>query len=420
MVKTLHPIGEICNTEALVGDRRVRLKREADTCTDVSPSNGAYTRRDQSSLEPASAVRNALSAPLDFPPLSAAIVSGDRVAIALDETVPCAASIVRGAVDSLLNAGVDEESIYVVTRDAETSQLCRAELSRHGESAVHFIVHDPEDEHELCMVGVTEKHGPLVVNRIIFDADIVLPIGCARMNDVGVYDSLFPRFSNSEAIERFRSPSAVSSTGAHADRARETAEAGWLIGAPMVVEVVPGSNETVANVIAGEPRAVADRAEQLLRERWSARSLQRADLVVSIVTGGAHAQNWNNVGRALAAAERVVTDHGAVVICSNVSEPPGESLGRLIGSDDFEATERQLLRDHADDSWPAWQLARALQRGPVYFLSQLDAETVEDLGMAPVADMEELSRLVGRHESFIVLEDAQHVGPTVVGEDDES
>jgi hypothetical protein len=55
----------------------------------------------------------------------------------------------------------------------------------------------------------------------------------------------------------------------------------------------------------------------------------------------------------------------------------------------------------------------------VYLLSQLDADTVEEMGMAPVADVDELARLASRHESCIVLDDAQHAVATVDGEDNE-
>jgi hypothetical protein len=188
----------------------------------------------------------------------------------------------------------------------------------------------------------------------------------------------------------------------------------------LVIEVVPGPDGSVAQVVAGEAHAVALHVEDLIQSQWSAVSPQRASLVIAIVTGGAAALNWGNIGRALAAAERLVTDEGAIAICSNLDQPPGPSLGRLIGSDDLVATERQLVHDHAADSWPAWQLARALQRGPVYFMSQLDAETVEDMGMAPVADIEELTRLARRHESYIVLDDAQHTIATVIGEVDDT
>jgi hypothetical protein len=119
------------------------------------------------------------------------------------------------------------------------------------------------------------------------------------------------------------------------------------------------------------------------------------------------------------AAERLVEEDGAIAICTNLDEPPGPSLGRLIGSSDLAATGRKISHDHSDDSWPAWQLARALERGPVYFLSQLDADTVEEMGMAPVADLDELVRLAGRRESCIVLDDAQHAVATVDGEENE-
>jgi hypothetical protein len=52
----------------------------------------------------------------------------------------------------------------------------------------------------------------------------------------------------------------------------------------------------------------------------------------------------------------------------------------------------------------------------VYFLSQLDEETVEDMGLAPVADIGEVVRLAGRHESCIVVEDSQHAVVTVDNE----
>jgi nickel-dependent lactate racemase len=404
LVKSLHQINEIAVEGALNNGHLVHLTREAGN-TLTQP------------VDPLSATKHALAEPLGYPPLAASIVPGDRVAIAVDETVPQAGEIVLGVLQALHSSGIDDEAISVVTRDAATSQICRDALSQLGEVAVQFVVHDPEDERELCLVGMTKRHGPLVMNRAIFDADLILPIGCTRRDHRGVYGCLFPRFSNTEALARFRTPSRLGSAAAIAKLRRETNEAGWLIGVPMVMEVIPAANEEVAQVIVGESHAVAKRAKQLYREQWALRSPQRASLVIATVTGGARAQTWQNVGRALATAKRLATEDGAVAICSNLEQPPGESLGRLIGSSDLAGTERRILRDHAEDSWPAWQFARALQRGPVYFLSQLDAETVEDMGLAPVADVAELTRLASRHDSVIVLPDSQHAIVTV---DDEN
>ena len=118
-------------------------------------------------------------------------------------------------------------------------------------------------------------------------------------------------------------------------------------------------------------------------------------------------------------AEQLVVDGGAVVICSNLSVPPGRSLGRLIGNPDLDRLIRKIANEHDIDSWPAWQLARALQRGPVYLLSQLDDETAEDLGFAPVASIDEVVRLAEHYETFVVVEDSQNAVVTLAEGDDE-
>jgi nickel-dependent lactate racemase len=396
--KSHHPIGEISDSIKLTEDQRVQLMRE---------SNVAVANPAESPIDPAVLVQRALEEPLEFPPLSAAVVPGDRVAIAVDAGVPRVSEVVSGAVLSFHKAGIDLEAISIVTTDAETGRLCREVLKKHGPTLPHFVIHDPEDMDNLCLVGLTRRKEAVVVNRTIFDADVVLPIGCARAGGGG-YDVLFPGFSSADAIRQYRTPANVSTPSDVAKRAKVVAEAGWLIGVLMTMLVVPGADDTVAHVVAGEPRAVARRCDELYQAIWSLRSPRQASLVIANISGGAESQNWQNVGRALAAVEPLVEDGGAIAICSNLEEPPGESLSRLIGSDDLEKAERKILRDHANDSLPAWHVVRALRRGPVYFLSQLDAETVEDLGFAPVGDVTELARLAGRHESCLVIDDSQY------------
>src|SRR5262249_10181476 len=152
-------------------------------------------------------------------------------------------------------------------------------------------------------------------------ADVILPIGCARLpEDVGgaIFQSVFPRFSDAATVSRFRTPARIESAGGQASARRRVEEAGWQLGVPMLIEVVPGGGGTVADVVAGEPSAVAKYCEQKCRELWSFRAAERASLVVATVTGGAAEQNWANVGRALAAAERLVDEGGAVVVCSDL------------------------------------------------------------------------------------------------------
>jgi nickel-dependent lactate racemase len=420
LVKTLHPLESIGTRISEAGGSCVRLAREADASFAANGANSLVKSRIDGELsDPVAATIAALAEPLDFPPLAAGIVPGDRVAIAVDQRVPSVAAIVRGAVEAFANAGIDREAISIVTSESGTADKCRAEFADDCASLPHIVLHDPEDKDNLCMVGLTKRGEPLLINRTIFDADVVLPIGWARANGQGVYDSLFPRFSDAEAILRYRTPANRDSLKEQKMRNREINEAGRLIGVAMSVAVIPGTGDRVAQVLAGQPQSVAAKSAELARERWSFQIPHRVSLVIATVTTCHSAQQWDDIGRALATAEPLLEDGGAVAVCTNLDEPPGRSLGRLIGSSDLAAAQRKILHEHAEDSEAAWQIARALQRGPVYFLGQLNPDTVEELGLAPVADIKELVRMAGRHESCAVVDDAQNAVVSVEGECDE-
>ena len=420
MVKPLHPIDEIAARIIDVDGEGVRLTHVLadDSSADVQAA-GAQLNGTQVFIDPVDAIVKALAEPIDFPPLVAGIVPGDRVAIAVDEAVPQIGPIVRGAVQVLENAGIERQDISIVTADARTSQLCRDELSA-GKTELQFIVHDPADDNSLCLVGTTKRGEPLLVNRAIFDADLVLPIGCARIGSESAYDTLFPRFSNAETLNEYRSPAQHETIAVRNRKRNEVDEAGWMIGSPLTVQVVPGPGETVRRVLAGEPQAVACVSDEFCEQQWLLQSPQRVSLLVATITGGPSAQTWANVGRVLEAAEELVEEGGAIAICSNLEEQLGPSLGRLVGSPDLDRAIRKISHDHEADSWPAWHLARALQRGPVFLLSQLDEETVEDLGLAPVENIEQMARLAGRHESFAIVNDSQHAVVLIEGEDGET
>jgi nickel-dependent lactate racemase len=361
------------------------------------------------------AARAALESPLKYPALAEGVVPGDQLAIALDEAVPDAANIVRGAIAAATAAGIAPGAITIVACD---ENFCKGLREEVGE-AVRVVVHDPDDPVNLALVGLNEKNERMLVNRSIFEADVVLPIGCARLAGVagcGVFESLFPRLSDAETIGRLRTPSQRSTAARIAKSQRKADEAGWLLGVALVMQVVPGADGKVVEVVAGDPQAVAERCQQRCEELWSFRVPQRASLVIANVTGGPQEQTWENIGRALAAIEPLVDEGGAVAICSDLDTGPAHALGQLIGNTEPAEVERGVQNDHSADSWPAWQLARAVQRGPVYFLSQLDAGNVEDLGLAPIESLDELVRLASRQESCLVLDDSQYIVATVSDE----
>lgn len=367
--------------------------------------------------DPAAVLRGALAAPLDFPPLAKATVPGDRIAIALDQGVPQAPALVGALVQYLLDAGAAAELITIVRRraaeDAGEADP-RSELSPELQESIALQAHDPEKRGQQGMLGSMRDGTAVYLNRTVLDADLVVPVGCLRCEGTlgyyGRHGGLFPTFSDSAAEQRYRKPAGDDPQRALQTR-NEIDEVGWLIGAPFTIQVVPGSDGGLLHVLAGETASVFKRGQELCQQAWSCAAPRRASLVLATVTGPASEQTWENLARALAAAERLVADGGSIAICSEIAAEPGPALRRLAGTDDVQGAMRRIRKECPPDALPAAELAHARSLAKLYLLSLLDETLVEDLGMASVERPEEIARLARRHASCVVIEDAQFAAP---------
>jgi nickel-dependent lactate racemase len=364
---------------------------------------------------------DALQSPLGLPPLAQCVTPDDRIAIAVGHGLPAAGPLVSGAIAALAAAGIDRRHIKVVTASIRDAVPLEEALSHEVASGVLVESHDPSGEDTLCFAGLAKGDKPLLVNRTVFEADVVLPISAeATTGDIaatdeagGAYDGLFPDFFDRETIERFRRVRTVNdaSVGGARQSARRAAadQAGWIVGAPLVLRAVPGPGGGVARVLAGDPEQVTAAAANVSREAWQTPLAEPADVVLAVISGGADQQTWSSIGKALAAAERLVRSGGVIAVWSELAEPIGERLGLLAEADDPDELAAALAAESGDEALAAWRVLQALQNGPVFLRSLLDPDEVEPLGIAPVADIEELQRLVNRFEDCTVLEEAQHV-----------
>jgi hypothetical protein len=126
-------------------------------------------------------------------------------------------------------------------------------------------------------------------------------------------------------------------------------------------------------------------------------------LAVVAIPGGGAEQSWAHVGRAAAIASRIVTEEGAIVVCSELAEPPGKAVQLLAEDADPEAVLKALRASDAEDAVAAFELARARRKAHVFLLSQLDPDVVEGLGLAPAAEPADVERLAARRESVALV-----------------
>ena len=374
-------------------------------------------------VDPAAALAAAVAAPLDFPPLAQSVFPGDRVVLAVEEGVPQAAAIVEAVVRALLDAGSEPGDICVLqaTADADFSaaELQKRFPERDGRG-VEVVVHDAKTREGLSYLAADEAGEPIYINRRLFDADVVLPIGCLRLDTslgyYGVNGTLYPAFSDLPTQERFRATGVDPTPEQIATRRHEADEVAWWLGVLMSIQIVPAAGGSVLHVLAGAPESVHRRGNALCNEAWNCQVPRRAELVVAAIEGDRGQQSWENVGRALAAASRAVTDDGAIALCTELADRPGPALQWLGRAKDLPTALRHIRKQRSPDAGAAHELAQALQRVQVYLLSRLDESVVEELGVAPVSAAAEIARLASRHRSCILLANAQFASPTAAEE----
>jgi hypothetical protein len=366
------------------------------------------------------AVAATLVEPLDFPPLLSATVPGDKIVLAVDHEVPQAAAVVAGVIHSLVDADTEPSSITVVRSNLDSEnepETLTSHLRPQVRQQVQVVTHDPADRDQLTYIAASGEGNPIYVNRSIGDADLLIPIGCMRptgsLGYLGMPGGIFPAFADRDTQRRFWAPSCFYSAVQQRRRREEAAEALWLLGSRFTIQLISAGANEVLHVLAGDVDAVAKRGRQLVEQAWTCTFPQRAELVVAAVEGGAEQQTWQNLGRALSAALRIVEDHGAVVLCSALDEAPGASLSRLAGNAPLADLQRDLNRDRTPDALPAAELVRGLRRARVYLLSRLNTDVVESLGMGYVTDTDDIFRLAKRHTSCTYLANAQHAVPVL-------
>lgn len=371
-------------------------------------------------VDPQETTRRVLAKPLEFPALARATVPGDQIVLALEPGVPSAAEVVAAVANYLVEAGTaaDHLTILQTPEDAAAGDEPQRLLPHAWRNDVAVEVHSPDTSGKLALLGSSREGRPIHLNRTLLDADLVVPIGCLRHKSSpgywGRFGGLYPTFSDRKTLDRFHKPPAPEEPIRPAAKTRrEVDEVGWLIGTQFTVQVLPGPGESVLDVLAGTLPRVFELGGQRYEAAWSWAVPRPASLVVASLTGRSARQTWENVGRALAAAARVVGEGGAIALCTELEAAPGPAVSSLAGGDDPAAAWRHLRRHPSADSLAAAEVLRALERAKVYLLSRLDESLVEDLGLAAVSDAGDIGRLARRHDSCLVLADAEFAVPTL-------
>jgi nickel-dependent lactate racemase len=398
-------------------DHSLELEFDADARVTISDAPRGTPLADVSQ-----AVRKSLAEPLAYPPLRQSVTPDDRVAVAVPGDVPQAHVLVAEVISELTAGGVEPANITVLTT-ATTSggddlNELLSELPESIRSAIALKRHDPRDRDSLSYLAATEDATAVYLNRALHEADLVVSIGVLRAAEAsgyfGIYSSLYPAFSDAATQARFRA-TAVAQPAEQRRLSKQAGEVGWLLGTRFTLQVVPGADDDILAVFAGDVDAVLTAGGAAYQAAWRCEVPARVGLVVVGVAGDKAQQTWDNVGRALQAAGRVAAGNGDVVICSELAEPLGIGLDILTGAESILVALREIDRAKPVDSLVATQIGVALERGRVYLVGEANRGQIEELGIHAI-EAEDVARVTARYDSCVVLPSAQYVDARCMAE----
>ncbi|PAY19565.1 hypothetical protein CKO51_10625 [Rhodopirellula sp. SM50] len=357
----------------------------------------------------------ALTAPDDFPPIEAAIVAGDRVALAVDPNVPDVDAVIEGVLRMLRSTPA--EHIEIVVWDEATDQTLQRIRAAAGEHTV--IPHQSDIRESLCYLAADVDAEPIYLNRALVDADFVLPIVAIRPFNLSQRRDLtgvFPSLSDSATRTRFadKISSGVASSPAMKSGNTIAEEVPWLLGVQLILGVTANSNGAAGEIHAGTLEALAKRITPTLRRPDPVPPA--AELVVAALDGDAQQQTWENVARAADAALAYALPDATIVIWSSLDQPPEGAL-LAIDHDDEDPPE---TTQHGDDSETlpprdrfselARTLKRVAEKHRLMLHSNLPREVVEPLGLGVIESPHELANLSRHFQSCGVLRAASFAG----------
>lgn len=395
-------------------DKSVRLwVGEEAVQVQVPPSVIEIGDWDDSRSSSPSSVTAHFDDPIEFPALSSAFVTGDRIALAVEPGFPEVEPLLVEVVGYLLkhNAEAPQLQIVLAQPHAWLQSSLIQECRDRFDVEIDVLVHD---EHQAESMGyLAADHGaePIYVNRVLLEADFVLPITCSRDPQAWAYTGLYgivPWFTDAKTQQRWRQEAAKQDVDHPQKRLKVAKEVAWLLGIQPVLAVVPGPHGHIDSLYFGNVEHVERAIEGSLAARKIQEPPQPADLLVATIDGDRSQQSWDNVARVLYLAERFLHPEGSIAVVTDLDQSPGAVFRWLSSAEAREATERHLLKSSHPNALAAIEILRAQTRHKVYLMSRLPSAQVEEWGIAAIENAHELEHLIRSHDSTIVISGAQH------------
>lgn len=373
----------------------------------------------QIDAEPAAAVElgeslaEALKSPIMYPPLAESVFAGDTVAIVVQDDLPEVRRMLDVMVAHLadLNVAAADVTIVMSERTADVLEIAPSVYRMPDETKdeqppvqfevdfgfnqINCQVHDADNDAGLAYLNANDDGDPVYVNRLLVDADVVIPIGFVEPGDDSRQsDCIYPSFSGAGAQERF-SKTDITSLACRS----EVALANDMLGSFFVIQLVGGPGGNVAGLFCGERTRTTKAARLAANDLWRFEFAGEAEVVLATIETDAKRQSWDDVAEAVLTASQLIKGEGPIVVLSKLSTKPNKKMRRALQSQFEDGPERK-------SSVKLRALAGVVAERSVFLKSQLSPAEVEDLGLGHLDSTDQITRVAEPFESGVLIRDA--------------
>ncbi|MCC8141754.1 MAG: nickel-dependent lactate racemase [Lachnospiraceae bacterium] len=352
-------------------------------------------------------VRTALENPIGSEPLSELAKGKEKVVIlASDHTRPVPSRVIMPQMLSEIRKGNPDAEITILIATGCHRGTRREELiGKFGEEIAEtetIAIHDCDDS-EMADLGTLPSGGPLIVNRLVKEADLVAAEGFIEPHFFAGFSggrkSVLPGIAARKVVLANHNGAFIadphSRTGILSDNPihRDMIYAGEQAGLAFVVNVVLNEQHDVIYAVAGDMQKAHLAGCEFLESHCRVEA-GPSDIVITSNGGYPMDQNVYQSVKGMTAAEAAVKPGGVIIIAAKCEDG--------VGGDSFYQTfadERDLTRmtdgfvatppeETRVDQWESQILARVLTRAHVIFVSDLEDEIVRNFQMTPAKDIE--------------------------------
>jgi nickel-dependent lactate racemase len=372
------------------------------------------------------AIRQALRAPIQSPPLSDLIKPGMKIVITHSDITRATPNdrILPVVLDELTAAGIDKNDITLInalgTHRPQTEKEQRAMLGGDIVEQYRCIQHDAFDEKNLVSLGFTSLGHSVRLNRGFLEADLKILTGFIEPHffagfsggPKGILPALagFESVLTNHGIPMIGHPNSRWGVTKGNPIWEEMSEIASMVKQCFLINVALNKSRQITAVFAGELFAAHAEGCQYVRQRAMVKVDQTYDVVITTNSGYPLDQNLYQSVKGMSAASQIVRQGGAILMaaaCEDSLPDYGQYAELLAKAGTIQGLLDMLSQPgfSAHDQWQVQIQAMIQQKADVYLYSDgLTSKQIRRALLNPCKDITgTLKELVDQYGSRICV-----------------